>query len=363
MEEYKYRINLQLFADAGTSVNITTNGTTGTVNAYTGAYDTSKTTTHSMSATMKEYYDTELLENAREKLVFAQLGKKQPLPRNHGKTVEWRKFKTFDKAMTPLQEAVIPTGKTFGIEAINVTVQQFGDYVAISDVLDMHAVDNVILAATEEMGAAAGATADTLVRNELVTGLNVMYADTVDASTGAKTKVTARSGLAATNNRFTPDTVNQAVTAMKKNKVPPFAGGKYVSVIHPSVSYDLRSSKEWIEAHKYDATTEIFNGEIGELHGMRFIETTEAPIVKQGTGSSAFAVYQILCFGKDAFGDVDPEGMGMEMIIKNRDEVGGPLEQFSTVGYKFETATKILYPERLLRVECCSEYSTVDDAN
>ena len=57
MKEYKYRINLQLFADAGTSVNITTNGTTGTVNAYTGAYDTSKTTTHSMSATMKEYYD------------------------------------------------------------------------------------------------------------------------------------------------------------------------------------------------------------------------------------------------------------------------------------------------------------------
>ena len=77
-----YKINLQLFADAGTLVNTTT----GTANAYTGAV----TTSTAMSATMKTFYDTELLENAREKLIFSQLGKKQSLPKRHGRTVEWR---------------------------------------------------------------------------------------------------------------------------------------------------------------------------------------------------------------------------------------------------------------------------------
>ena len=75
------------------------------------------------------------------------------------------------------------------------------------------------------------------------------------------------------------------------------------------------------------------------------------------------AVYGTLFFGKDAFGVVDPEGMGMEMIIKDAAQIGGPLNQFSTVGYKFETAAKILYQNRMVRVESCSAYSTVDEAN
>ena len=185
--------NLQLMADAGTLVNTTT----GTANAYTGE----KTTSSDMAPTMKTYYDTELLENARSENVFSQLGKKQSLPRKHGKTVEWRKFNTFEKALTPLQEAVIPTGKKFGMTSINVAVQQFGNYTTVSDQLDMHAVDPVILGATEEMGAAAGATADTLVRNVLITGTNVMYAP------NGSTPVTSRANLTAAC-KLTPDVVH-----------------------------------------------------------------------------------------------------------------------------------------------------------
>ncbi|MBQ9373535.1 MAG: hypothetical protein IJU06_01900, partial [Oscillospiraceae bacterium] len=75
------------------------------------------------------------------------------------------------------------------------------------------------------------------------------------------------------------------------------------------------------------------------------------------------AVYGTLFFGKDAFGVVDPEGMGMEMIIKDASQIGGPLNQFSTVGYKFESAAKILYQNRMVRVESCSAYSGTDEAN
>jgi len=345
--------DLQLFAEAGTVTNVTT----GTVNSYTGVANN----TDALSPTMKTFYDTELLENAREKLIFQQLGRKQALPAKHGKVVEWRKWNTLP-AVEKLQEGVIPEGKKLGMTSMTVPIDQYGMYVTISDQLELHAVDDAILGATEEVGASAGESYDKLVRAVLMTGANVMFADIYDADGQYLSTPETRAELAAgaANVAYlTPKMVNKVVTALKKNKVPTFANGKYVAVIHPSVAEDLRESNAWIEYHKYGATTELFNGEIGELHGVRFIESNLAPIVKENDT----AVYLTMFFGKDAFGVIDPEGAGMETIIKTKDEVGGPLNQFSTIGTKFSMAAKILYPERLLTLETLSSYSAVDEAN
>jgi len=346
--------DLQMFA-AGTVVNATgayVNSESGATTAFSGA--------NSLSPTMKTYYDTELLENARGELIFAQFGKKQPLPANKGRTVEWRKLNTLPNAPA-LQEGVIPTGEKLGMSSLSGTLTQYGMFVAITDLLDMHAVDNILLGATEELGASAGETRDRLIRNELMTGANVMFCDTVDEN-GAVTSPTDYAGMSASNNRLTPDMVSKAATWLKKCKTPRI-GGKYIAVIHPSVAYDLRASDEWIEAHKYAANTEIFTGEIGELHGVRFIESTNAKVTEKDVSGGKSMVYSTLFFGKNAYGIIDPEGGSMEMIVKDKSEVGGPLEQYSTAGYKFEECTRILYPERLLRVESCSAYSGVDAEN
>ena len=348
------KMNLQLFA-AGTLVNATTTY----VNSDTGA-TTPFDSTNKLSDTMKTYYDTELLENARSNLIFAQFGKKQGLPANKGRTIEWRKWNTLPNADT-LTEGVIPTGKKMGMSSLTASLTQHGMFVAITDLLDLHAIDDVLLGATEELGASAGETMDILIRNVLQTNTNLIYCDSV--TDGAATAPTAYTGMSADNNRLTPDMVNKAVTWMKKNKVPTI-NGNYVAILHPSVAYDLRSSSEWIEAHKYAATTEIFNGEIGELHGVRFVETTNAKITERTlSGSKTGMVYTTIFLGKDAYGIIDPEGGGLEMIVKDKSEAGGPLEQYSTAGYKFEAATKILYPERMVLVESCSAYSSVDSAN
>lgn len=349
-------VDLQLFAEAGTAVNATATIT----NAYTGATEArSKDAGTDMSMEMKTYYDTEMLQNTRAKLIFHQLGKKQHLPAHHGRTVEWRKWNKLPD-IRELQEGVIPTGLKLGATDLSVTLKQYGDFVAVTDILDLHAIDPVILGAQDELSAAASLTMDKLDRAVLVAETNVMYADKV-AADGTKTAVDTRADLIATGGTtyFTPDTVAKAVTVLRKLDAPFYSGSEYMAIIHPSCVYDLRSNKDWIEAHKYFATTQIFNGEIGSLHGVRFIESTLAPIVMQGTK----AVYQILMFGKDAFAVVDPEGAGMRTIVKGREQVGGPLEQFSTVGVKTETAAKVLYPDRLIRIECTSTYSDVDKAN
>ena len=89
--------------------------------------------------------------------------------------------------------------------------------------------------------------------------------------------------------------------------------------------------------------------------------TNEEKIWKEGKDGAS--VYATLFLGKDAFGILDPEGEGMEMIVKTKGQIGGPLEQFSTIGYKFCHGAKILYQERMLRVESGSSFGDVDEAN
>jgi N4-gp56 family major capsid protein len=354
------KFNLQLFADAGTVVMTTG----GTANAYTGE----TAATGAMSSTLKEFYDTELLENARVEMFYAQFGKKQPLPKGRGKTVEWRKWNTFKKA-DALEEGVIPTAQSFSQTSLTDSINQYGTFASVSDQLELHAYDDVILGATEEMGASAAETSEWLIRQKLLTNANAFYCDNIDLATGKPTGATptAANQMEASSTvmcLLTPDSVAKVATTMKKNRVPTI-NGKYYAVIHPSVAYDLRKSDAWIEAHKYSATTEIFNGEIGELHGVRFIEDTFAPVLggdyanKEGTKS-----YATFFFGKESFGIIDPEGGALEMIVKDKSQVGGPLNQFSTIGYKMSTnGAKILYPERVIRVMSCSSFSGTDLEN
>ena len=343
--------DLQMFAStqSGYDGNGVSNVNTTTMN----------TTGNDLSPEMKTFYNTALLENAKAVLYHNQFGREQPLSARNGKKVEWRRWTSFKKATTPLTEGVIPDGNKMDVKAIDVTLNQYGDYTPISDVLQFAAVDPVIAEATDEHGAQAGVTLDTLTRDVMQGTTSVFYAPKEDG-----TPVTSRAGLDATCT-LTSDLVARVVTALKKNKAPTI-NGYYMAIIHPSVAYDLRSDPAWLDAHKYASVREIYNGEIGELHGCRFVETTEAKIYADTTTSTHpanLAVYGCLFFGKDAYGVVKPDGMSMEMIIKSKDEIGGPLNQFSTVGWKAMHAAKILYPERIFRVECCSAFSATDYTN
>lgn len=354
---------LQIFADAGTLVN----ATGGYVNSGTGSV-TNFDSNNSLAGELKTFYDTELLENARVEMFYEQFAKKQNLPAGKGKTVEWRKWNTFAKA-SQLQEGVIPTGQKFGMTVKTGAINQYGTYASVSDQLELHAYDDVILGATEEMGASAAETQETLIRDALLVNTNVLYCDNITLATGAvagtPTSCATMEASATVMSLLTPDMVSRAVTKMKKDRVPTI-NGKYYAVIHPSVAYDLRKSDGWIEAHKYAAPEQLFNGEIGELHGCRFIENVFAPILGESdyqnkAGTVTYATY---FFGKDAFGIIDPEGGALEMIVKDKSQIGGPLNQFSTIGYKLETnGATILYPERVLRVMSCSSFSATDEAN
>ena len=228
-----------------------------------------------LSPEMKTFYDMNLIESASPKLVHNQFGEPHPIPANGGKTIEFRKFSTLPKATTPLTEGVTPDGKNLEVTAITANVNQYGDYIRQSDMLELTAIDNTIVQATKKLGDQAGRTLDTVVRDILQSGTNVLYASKWSGTT--ETEVEHRYDIDATA-KMKIDTIERAVTKLRANNVEPMDDGYYVAIIHPNVAYDIRRDPDFIDIHKYAQPKELYTGEIGEIAGVRFVQSTEAKI-------------------------------------------------------------------------------------
>ena len=307
------------------------------------ANEVQTTLSDGLSAEMKTFYDMTLIDEASANLVHAQFGQKRPIPKNGGKTIEFRKFAPLAKAITPLTEGVTPDGKSLSVSTITATVSQYGDYITQSDVLELTALDNTILEATKLLGRQAGVTLDTVVRNVMQSGTNVTYCPKIVAD-GAETAVTSRSGLDNTC-QLTVKVLQQVVAKLRGQNAPTI-NGKYVAIIHPYAAYDLMRDPEWIDAHKYTNVGNLYEGEIGEIAGIRFVQTTEAKIYSGG-------VFGTLVFGDGAYGVTEITGGGLQTIVKQKGSAGtaDPLDQRSSVGWKAIETAELLIPQYLVRVE------------
>ena len=228
-----------------------------------------------LSAEMKTFYDKSLIENARAKLVHDQFAQMRDIPANGGKIIEFRRFAPFSKATMALTEGTTPSGQKLSVSAITATVAQYGGYVELADMLIMTAFDDNIAAATKGMAQQAGDTLDTITREVLNGGTNVQYAD---AQVAARYLLVGGDSTAANNHYLSVNVVRRAVRNLKNGKASKVSGDNYVAVIHPDTAYDIMGDSAWINASVYAGSDQIFQGEIGKVHGTRFVETTEAKI-------------------------------------------------------------------------------------
>ena len=320
-------------------------------------------TTGGLTPEMKTFYDLALIDEAGANLVHDQFGQKRPIPQHGGKTIEFRKFAPLAKATTPLTEGVTPDGKSLSVSTVTATVNQYGDYITQSDVLELTAIDNTILEATKLLGRQAGQTLDTVVRNAVQAGTNVTYCPSLSA---ADTEITSRSGLKA-DSQLTVDVVQQVVAKLRAQNAPTIEG-KYVAIIHPYVAYDLMRAAAWVDAYKYGSPENLYAGEIGEIAGVRFVQSTEAKVYAgDGDGCpSGLAVFGSLFFGDGAYGVTEVAGGGLQTIVKQAGSGGtaDPLDQRSSIGWKALKCAELLVPNYLVRVESCSKrFSATAQAN
>ena len=334
------------------------------------ATTTQTTGLSALSAEMKTYYEKRLLDLAEPKLVHNQFGDKYPIPKGGGKTIEFRKYDSLGKATTPITEGVTPDGNNLNVTTLTATISQYGDWIQLSDLLDLTAIDNNVVQATKLLGSQAGRTLDTITRDVLAGGTNVIYAPKV--ADGAETAVTSRAGLDATA-KISVDLIFKAAAQLEGMNADPI-DDSFVAIIHPYVAYDLMRCDEWSDAHKYATPDNIYAGEIGKIGNVRFVKSTEAKIwndstcpVKTAASSpnpaTYYSVFSTVVLGAHAYGVTEVEGGGLQHIVKQLGYGDDPLNQRSSCGWKATHVAKRLVEQYMVRIESCSAYSATAAAN
>lgn len=237
-----------------------------------GGYDPNTQTTGSdgLSEQMRTFYSDYLIDYATPELIHGQFGQKRNIPANSGKTITFDVTTALPKITTPLKEGVTPTGQDMDWGTLSATVAQYGGYITISDIADLTAARKQLTEAARRLGDQAGRSVDTLDREVLVGGSNVIYADGTVSTRGELV-----GGQADGNHYLTVRALRLAVRALKSANAKKI-DGSWVGIIGPDSEFDLMDDPEWKYPHQYCDPENQYEGEIGRIAGIRFVETTEA---------------------------------------------------------------------------------------
>lgn len=321
------------------------------------------TTLSTLPPGTQAFYDRNLLRRAQPAEVYGRFGQKRPLSQRSGNQIKFRRYSQLAPASTPLTEGVTPAGSQLAVTDILATLQQFGDYVTLTDMVSMTNQDPVVTEATDVLGDQAGTTIDQHRRDVLVTGTNVAYASGVASRALVAAKITATDldrairFLKVQNTKFMKEGLsssqNVGTGAVRK---------AFIAVIHPDVEFDLESVAGYRAVSDYGSMDGVMEDEVGAYKNIRFVSSTNAKIYP-GAGAAGttvlknnganFDVYATMIFGADAYAVIPLAGAGMMTEVKPLGSAGtaDPLNQRSTVGWKATTTTRILNDAWCLRLE------------
>lgn len=307
-----------------------------------------------LSPVLQTYYDRKLLYRAKPTLAFykAAQNESRSLGKRNGNVISYRRIEAMPFATNPLAEGVTPTAGTITRTEITATTVQLGNYVYLSDKLDMLDVDPIISEEMEVLGENAGQSVDAVIRATVVTGTNVAF------QTGTLRSQQTRTAP------ITLNTIRLMVTNLLANNSRPFMGemdedgpggssGMFFGIIHPNVWHDLNNSVEARAVSVYSQPDKLYKFGFREFGGVYWRVTTMAPIFS-GAGANGDNVYGTMIIGQGAFAAANIAGTGQfESIVKPLGSAGAsdPLDQRSSLGWKSIQAPVILNNNFMGRIE------------
>lgn len=286
------------------------------------------------------YYEKKFLMESRNNFVMKPLGMAGSVPKHEGKTVVWNRFSLPTAKTSALTDATDPSPTGLSAALLSANLNVYGNYERIGQLLDMTAVSSVVEKAVDLLAYEAALTIDTVIVGELSANGTAQYA----------------SGVAARNSLISTDVFQVADLRKAKRTLDGFAArphtaNRYVATTHPDVIYDLEGDSNWTNAHIYTekGINNVYNGEAGELYGVRFVMTQQAPVLTaSGSVGQSVDVYQTHIMGKDFFGVSELYGLQTWVDSPSKNVV---MRHASDVAWKASFAVKTLNDSFGVRVE------------
>jgi N4-gp56 family major capsid protein len=296
-----------------------------------------------LSPEVMSYLSKDFLERSLQANPHRVGFKLKTLGQNSGKTITWPRLSPLSTtgATTALTEGTTPTAVDLTENSVTATLAQYGRHTTVSDFLNYTSVDEAASEKKDVMATHASEVADTLARELMYTGSTVQFAN----SKGSL------AGLAVTDVMNGTET-RKAVRALKKANATPYQDGYFIGKIGPDTAFDIFGDAVWVNAHTYKDGDNLYQGEVGRLFQVRFIEASS----NQKSEASTVTVYSNFIHGQNAFGAVNlagqpkaangeaPGARNMQLIVKmgGEQDTSNPLNLYFTIGWKFVDALATL---------------------
>lgn len=305
----------------------------------------------------------QFLERATPLILIERFAQGRPLEKNNTKTQIFRRYNSLTAATTPLTEGVTPSGQAGTKTDVSVTLNQYGDFVEITDVIQDTHEDPVLQEYMGITGEQAAETVELINFGVIKGGTGVTYANGA-ARSAVNTALTLtlqrkalRSILRQNGKRHT-----RMLTGSPNHNTSPVAPC-FVGLCHTDMSSAIRDMTGFVPVEKY-GTQQALPGEIGAVEEVRYCASSlYTPWADAGgakgtmistTGTSA-DVYPVIYLAQNAFGVVPLKGKKAitPMVLNpNTPRGGDQLGQRGSVGWKTMYAAVILNDAWMHRVEC-----------
>lgn len=294
-------------------------------------------TTTTLSNEMMTYYESRFLERSKKKLVHRQGAQKKTHGKNQGKVIRFNRYTPLSDATTPLTEGSNPSEVSIASTTVDASLAEYGNVVKVAKMLNLTSIDRDGEEKSDLLGQNMGETLDTLCRDAMYSGATAQLG-------GGK----AHLSLIAATDVYSYTEIRKAVRTLSGNNAPEYEDGFFMGKIGPRTRFDILNDSVWVAAKEYSDVKDLYEGEVGELGGVRHVLTTN-----QKTEASTVTVYSNFIHGAQAFGEYELEGDMPKMYIKvpGPQDTSNPTDRYSTMGWAGVYVAKVLIADWILNVK------------
>lgn len=321
-------------------------------------------TTTTLTRTIKNFYDRLLLDVLDPSTKFYQFAEKKPIPTGEGTSVYWNRPVRLSLGQK-LTEGTRPSSNVLSTNRVSALIEQLGGYVIETDLVQLTSITDTMKMATERLAQQAAETIDRyiveaiVIHNDLPSTGGGSCIHAVKTS-GTRTDISASNALIPSaggtptgQNVIAVSDIRNMVGELRSLNARTVDGQNYIGIIHPRVAQDLMADSTWQNFHIYTTVENVYRGEIGRVQGVRFVESTLAPVTRGCSNALAISEatagqegisalgYGTVIFGKGFFGATELDG-GVRTYMVTGPTKDDPLAQADTYGWKANFTAAVL---------------------